>query len=89
MASRFETLLQGVLLLAVYSLGLGLPFILASLFISFFSKLIKRLNRHLNIVSIISGVLLIVLGIIFVTDSMTKILSFLSVYLPLLNKINL
>lgn len=89
LASRFETLLQGVLLLAVYSLGLGLPFILASIFISFFSKLLKRLNRHLNIVSIISGVLLIALGIIFVTDSMTKILSFLSIYLPLLNKINL
>jgi len=89
LASRLETLLQGISLLAVYSLGLGLPFILASIFISFFSKWLKRLNRHLNIVSIISGVLLIALGIIFVTDSMTKILSFLSMYLPFLNKINL
>jgi len=88
LASRMETLLQGILLLLVYSAGLGLPFILASVFISFFSNLLKRINRHLNIISIISGIFLIVLGIIFVTDTMFKIMGFLTSKIPFLSKIN-
>ncbi len=88
LASQLDTLLQGIVLLAVFSLGLGIPFILASIFISFFSGFLKRINRHLNIVSIISGIFLIALGIIFITDSMGTVIGFLSGYLPFLNKIN-
>jgi len=84
-----ETLLQGVFLLVVFSAGLGLPFILASLFISFFSRFLKRINKHLNIISIISGVFLLVLGIIFVTDSMMKILGFIAARLPFLSGLSL
>jgi len=88
LASQLETILQGVLLLGIFSLGLGLPFILTAIFISFFSNFLKKINRHLNVVSIISGIFLIILGIIFVTDSMTLVVGFLSRYLPFLNKIN-
>ncbi len=88
LASKMETLPQGILLLCVYSLGLGLPFVLASIFISFFTSFLKKINRHLNIISIISGVFIIALGIIFVTDSITKIMGFLSVHIPFLNRIN-
>jgi cytochrome c-type biogenesis protein len=88
LASQLDTLLQGVILLAVFSLGLGLPFILASIFISFFSKFLKRINRHLNVISIISGIFLVVLGIIFVTDSMSAVIGFLSRYLPFLNNLD-
>ncbi|MBN2073581.1 MAG: cytochrome c biogenesis protein CcdA [Actinobacteria bacterium] len=88
LASQLDTLLQGVALLAVFSAGLGIPFIIASIFISFFSGFLKKLNRHLNIVSIISGVFIIILGIIFVTDSMTLVIGFLSRYVPFLNKMN-
>lgn len=88
MASQLDTLLQGIILLAVFSLGLGLPFIFASIFISFFSKFLKKINRHLNIISIISGIFLVALGIIFVTDSMSTVIGFLSRYLPFLNKLN-
>jgi cytochrome c-type biogenesis protein len=88
LASRMETLAQGILLLIIYSVGLGLPFILASIFISFFSNLLKKVNRHLNVVSIISGIFLIALGIIFITDSMFRIMSFLSEKIPFLSKIN-
>jgi len=89
LASNMETLLQGVFLLVVFSAGLGLPFILASLFISFFSRFLKRINKHLNIISIISGVFLLVLGIIFVTDSMMKILGFIAARLPFLSGLSL
>jgi cytochrome c-type biogenesis protein len=88
MASQLDTLLQGIILLAVFSLGLGLPFIFASIFISFFSKFLKKINRHLNIISIISGIFLVALGVIFVTDSMSTVIGFLSRYLPFLNKLN-
>jgi cytochrome c-type biogenesis protein len=88
LASRMETLLQGILLLIIYCVGLGLPFIIASLFIGFFTKFLKKFNKHLNIVSIISGIFLIALGIVFVTDSMTKIIGFLAAHIPFLSKIN-
>jgi len=88
LASKLDTLVGGILLLGVFSLGLGIPFILASIFISFFSKFIKRLNRHLNLVSIISGVFIICLGIVFVTDSMIRVIGYLSRYIPILDKIN-
>jgi len=88
MASQLDTLLQGIILLAVFSLGLGLPFIFASIFISFFSKFLKKINRHLNIISIISGIFMVALGIIFVTDSMSTVIGFLSRYIPFLNKLN-
>lgn len=87
MASRMETLAEGVLLLSIFSLGLGLPFILASVFISFFSNFFKKINKHLNIIKIISGIFLIALGIVFVTDSMLRIVGYLSKYIPTLDKI--
>ncbi len=88
LASRMETLFQGVMLMIVYSAGLGLPFILASIFIGFFSNLLKRINRHLNVISIISGVFLIILGIIFVTDTTTRITGFLMSKIPFLGELN-
>jgi cytochrome c-type biogenesis protein len=88
LASKLDTLKQGILLLGFYSLGLGLPFILTSVFISFFSNFLKRVNRHLNVISIISGVFIILLGIIFLTDSTTKILAFIYARMPFLSKIN-
>jgi cytochrome c-type biogenesis protein len=88
LASRMETLLQGITLMAIYSAGLGLPFILTSLFIGFFSRFFKRANRHLNIISIISGSFLIILGIIFLTDSMIKITGFLFTRIPFLSRLN-
>lgn len=89
LASRLDTLLDGILLLLVYSLGIGIPFILASLFLSFFSRLLNRLNKHLNVVSIISGIFIIALGIILVTDSMIPIISWLTSKLPFLGNINI
>lgn len=88
LASKLDTLFEGIILLGVFSAGMGLPFILASIFISFFSRLLKRLNRHLNIVSIISGLFIIALGIVFVTDSMTRIIGWLSGFIPVIDKID-
>ncbi len=88
LASNMETFYQGIILLIVFSLGLGLPFIVSSIFISFFVKILKRVNKYLNIISIISGIFLIALGLIFVTNSMLKIISFMMAKIPFLSRIN-
>jgi cytochrome c-type biogenesis protein len=63
LAADTQTLGQGILMLAVYSLGLGLPFLLVGAAFETISPWLRKLNRHLNVVSIVSGVFLIVVGV--------------------------
>ena len=89
LASKLSTLTQGIFLLLAYSLGLGIPFMLFSVFIGLFSKFFKKINKYMKIITIISGVLLIILGIVFITDSMTKLVGYLLKYIPFLGKFSL
>lgn len=71
-----------------YSLGLGIPFLLVALGFGWATKTIGFLRRHIRVVNIIGGVLLIALGILMVTGLWTDIMSRLtavmgSVFLPL------
>lgn len=71
-----------------YSLGLGIPFLLVALGFGWATKAIGFLRRHIRIVNIIGGVLLILLGILMVTGLWTDIMSRLgavmgSVILPI------
>jgi cytochrome c-type biogenesis protein len=75
-ASQLETVGQGVLLLAAYTLGLGIPFLLLGLAFGPLSRWLRKMNRYLPVVSVISGVLLVIAGILIFTDS----LAFLSQY---------
>ena len=61
---------HGAYLLAIYSLGLGIPFILIGLLWGVITPLWKSLNRYLGIISIASGVLLIAVGILILTGNM-------------------
>lgn len=58
-----------------YSLGLGLPFLLAALGFGWATRSIDFLRRHVRVVNIIGGVLLIVLGVLMVTGVWTDIMS--------------
>jgi len=89
LASRLDTLWQGISLLLAYSLGLGIPFIIFSIFLSLFTKFFQRINKHMKVINIISGILLIIMGIVFITGSMTKAVSFFTRYLPFLNNFNI
>jgi cytochrome c-type biogenesis protein len=75
-ASQLDTVGQGMLLLTSYTLGLGVPFLLVGLALGPMSRWLRRLNRHLGLVSLISGVLLVLMGILIFTDS----LAFLAQY---------
>jgi len=63
MAATEEHIHQGVLLLSCYSLGLGIPFILTSLFIGGFLSFFTKIKKHFGLISIISGGLLIAVGL--------------------------
>ncbi len=64
LAGKAGTVLRGAFLLAMYSLGLGLPFLLVGLALQAASAQLRRLNRYLNVVSIIGGGLLIAMGLL-------------------------
>jgi cytochrome c-type biogenesis protein len=68
-----ETVYQGMLLLAVYSLGLALPFFLAGWSVEFLFESVKRLRRHFRRIEIFSGVLLVVLGVLVATNRLTAL----------------
>ena len=59
----------GAQLLIVYSLGMGIPFILIGLVWGAIMPLWKSINKHLGLISIISGVLLIIIGILILTNN--------------------
>ena len=63
LASNAATLGQGVLLLVAYSLGLGLPFLLAAVFVQGLATLLRRLNRYFGLINLLAGLLLVVMGV--------------------------
>lgn len=68
---------QAGLLFFIYSLGLGLPFILASLALSRATVWMRRLNRHHRVLSLVSGGFLILVGILLLTNSFAWLASLL------------
>lgn len=67
-AGNQETILKGVWLLAVYSAGLALPFILISIFINSMLGFMKRATRLIGIINKVAGVLLIAIGLLLIFD---------------------
>jgi cytochrome c-type biogenesis protein len=75
LASVRATAWQGAYLLAVYSLGLGLPFLIVGAAFDFILPLIKRINRYTGIIHIVSGLLLVIVGVLILTNKLTWISS--------------
>lgn len=69
-AASQETLSSGMALLAVYSLGLGVPFLLAAWGVRAFMGFMQRFRRHLHTVELVSGGLLIVTGLMIFFGSL-------------------
>ena len=66
-AASEDSVGRGAFLLAVYSLGLGVPFLLAALAVGRFLAFLKRFAKHLDVVEKAMGVLLILAGLAFLT----------------------
>ena len=72
-ASVQETIGKGMLLLAVYSAGLGIPFLLTGAAVGAFLRTFSRAKRYLHGIEVASGVLLIVIGILLVTNRLNAL----------------
>jgi len=81
-AAGEDSVRQGVSLLFVYSLGLGIPFIIAAIAIRPFLNMMQRFRRHLATVEKVLGGFLVLTGILFLTDAMTLISSWMLELFP-------
>ncbi|MDP1571834.1 MAG: cytochrome c biogenesis protein CcdA [Vicinamibacterales bacterium] len=77
-----DTVGEGIRLLAVYSAGLGIPFLLAALAIDHFFTAFHKIRRHYRKIEIVSGLLLIIVGVLIFTNRFTVIAQWLTPYLP-------
>lgn len=81
-AGSKNTVAEGVTLLAVYSLGLGIPFLITSLAINQFFGAAKRIRKYYHAIELVSGALLIAIGVLILTGQLTIIVRYLQPYLP-------
>ncbi len=72
-AATGQSVGQAILLLFVYSLGLAVPFLLTALLLSSATGLLKRLNRHMHAIEIISAIFLVTIGVLLVSDQFTAL----------------
>ncbi|GAA3410062.1 cytochrome c biogenesis CcdA family protein [Paenibacillus hodogayensis] len=78
LAGSTETLWSGIGLLAVYSLGLGVPFLLISLLLTYSMTIIKRMSRWMPLLSKINGWLLIAMGLLLFSGQLQKLSAYLA-----------
>ncbi len=76
LASTSTTVLQGTLLLTVFSMGLAVPFFLVALGFSHAIAYITKLSKYLKWFSIVGGVFLILLGILLVTNNFSLLIQY-------------
>ena len=67
-ASNQETIFNGMLLLALYSLGIAIPFIIISIFVTRMVETIKRATKFIVYINKATGVLLFIVGVLLITD---------------------
>lgn len=77
LASQVQTVGQGAGLLAVYSAGLGIPFLITGAALATVAPWLRRMNRHLGVVSKITGVFLILMGVLLYSNRLTIIANLL------------
>ena len=86
-AASEETVAKGAGMLAVYSLGLGIPFLIAAFAIEPFAAFLARFKAHLGLVEKAMGGLLVLTGIAFLTGSVSQASYWLLETFPVLGKI--
>jgi len=87
MAAQEQTLMAGTALLAVYALGLGVPFLVAALFVRPFLRWARGFRRHMGLVEKAMGGLLIVVGVMMFTGSFERLAFWLLETFPVLGTI--
>ena len=83
-AASSETVTYGVVLLMLYSAGLGIPFLLAAYAINGFMKFLSKIRNYIRSIEIFTGLLLIIFGILILTNRIQELAFFLIKYFPFL-----
>ena len=78
LASQQGHVVQGMLMLLTYSLGLGIPFILSAVLIDYLITAFNWIKRNYRIINIVSGCLLVLIGIMMASGTLGRLLSILS-----------
>jgi len=86
-ASMEDSIYKGISLLSLYSLGLAVPFVLSSLLIKKFLIFSKSSKKYLINIKKISGIILIITGILIVTGKLQILGFYLIEYFPILQKL--
>jgi cytochrome c-type biogenesis protein len=81
-AGSRESIGEGVRLLAIYSLGLGIPFLLTALAVDRFFAATARIRRYYHAIEVTSGALLVAIGVLIFTNQFTIIARYLEPYFP-------
>lgn len=78
MAATTQNIFKGMVLLAFYSVGLGLPFLISGLIIHKFFEYFKAVRKYFKVITAVGGILLIILGVLLITGYFSSISSYLS-----------
>lgn len=78
-ASQQGSVIVGVVMLLCYSLGLGIPFVLSAVLVDSLKGAFDFIKKHYDIINKISGVLLVIIGIMMATGTIGRLLTLLSV----------
>lgn len=78
LASQQGHVVEGMLMLLAYSMGLGIPFILSAVLIDYLKSAFQWIKKHYTVINAISGALLIVIGVLMMTGTLGRLLSLLS-----------
>lgn len=79
MASGEGTMMAGILMLVVYSAGLGIPFIISALLLDRLKGTFTAIKKHYRIINIVCGVFLIIIGILMMTGTFGYFMALISV----------
>ena len=77
LASQQAHVLQGMLMLLAYALGLGIPFIISAVLIDYLKSAFDWIKKHYVVINYISGVVLIIIGILMATGTLMRVIRML------------
>ncbi len=77
MAATTQNIFKGIALLAFYSAGLGIPFLLSAIILHKFFEYFKTIRKYFKVISVVGGVLLIIVGILLISGYFSSLSGFL------------
>lgn len=81
-AANQKTIVDGIFLLVVYSMGLGIPFFLTGIGLNYAMSLFKAIKRNYKTIELVSGCLLIFIGVLIAAGQFTRLSAWLSRFAP-------